>query len=182
MLKCTNKKISKHFLKHTKHIQWHHPSFCTSLFPLSIFSAFGHENLRGVQWVQSLFSSIRSSDCVNFSCLINAAFLRQVGDEIFISGRTFFSFIFRFLLGNSLLEQLVSLAALPWNLLLGAEPIIHCRLKAQINNASRDRPADLFLSMLFTKTHCQTNKLQNIMHVSRLSGVTLAALSAVSWQ
>lgn len=174
-------KISKHFIKRTIHIQWHHPSFCISLFPLSIFAAFGHENLRGVQWVQSLFSSIRSSDCV-FSCLINAAFLRQVGDEIFISGRTFFSFIFRFLLGNSPLEQVVSFAALLWNVLLGAEPIIHWRLKAQINNASRDGPADLSFSMLFTKTYCQTNKLQNIMHVFRLSRVTLVALSAVSWQ
>lgn len=123
--------ISNHFLKRTKHIEWHHPSFLTSLFPLSIPSAFGHENLRGIQWVQSLFSSICSTDCV-FSCLINAAFLRQVGDEIFICGRTFFSFILRFLLGNSPLEQLVSFAALLWNVLLGAEPIVYYRLKLKL--------------------------------------------------
>lgn len=153
--------ISNHFLKRRKHIEWHHPSFVTSLFPLSIPSAFGHENLRGVQWVQSLFSSICSTDCV-FSCLINAAFLRQVGDEIFICGRTFFSFILRLLLGNSPLEQLVTFAALLWNVLLGAEPIVYYRPKAQINSASRDRPVNLFFSMLFTKTQCQTNKLKNI--------------------
>lgn len=117
--------FSKTFDFRTKHIQWHHPSFAnSSWFPLSIFAAFGHENLRGAQWIQSLFSSMCSADCV-FSCLINAAFLRQVGDEICISGSTLFSFILRFLLGNSPLEELVSFVALLWNVLLGTEPIIY---------------------------------------------------------
>jgi hypothetical protein len=57
--------------------------------------------------------------------LINAAFLRQVGDEICICGSTLFSFILRFLLGNSPLEELVSFVALLWNVLLGTEPIVY---------------------------------------------------------
>ena len=90
-------------------------------FPFLIITVFGHEYLRGAQWIQSLFLSMLF---VAFSSLMKAARLRRDGVSMWIYGTM--NFFFGFLTSAFSLENVLphTIMSLLWNVRLGTEPIV----------------------------------------------------------
>ena len=103
-----------------------------------------------------------SIDCV-FSCLINAAFLRQVGEAICICGSAVLIFLRCFFVENSPPEQLFPFVSLPCKVLLGTDPIVYLRLKVQITIAPTNRSA--FFNSVYENPMPDEN-IADYMHVS----------------